>query len=291
MTTPNKPEDDGPHPEGPGTTGHVWDGIEEYNNPLPRWWVWTFYATIVWGIAYAVAYPAWPLISGATPGVLGYSSRGDVAAEINRYAEANRPLEQALVAAELDQIEANAELASFARNGGAAVFRTRCAQCHGAGAAGAKGYPNLLDDDWLWGGDLAAIQHSVKHGIRVESDEDTRFSEMPAFGEMLADDEIAAVTAQVLSMSGAPGGAATQQGAEMYEDNCASCHGDEGEGGREFGAPNLADAIWLFGGDAETVEATIRDSRYGVMPAWAGQLTEAQIRQVSVYIHGLGGGE
>ncbi|MGB0505929.1 MAG: cytochrome-c oxidase, cbb3-type subunit III [Pikeienuella sp.] len=291
MTSPKNTGQTKQQPNEPETTGHVWDGIEEYNNPLPRWWVWTFYVTIVWGIAYAVAYPAWPLISGATPGMLGYSSRGAVAAEIDRYAEANRPLEEALVAAELTEIEANAELASFARNGGAAVFRTRCAQCHGAGAAGSKGYPNLLDDDWLWGGDLTAIEETIQHGIRVESDDDTRFSEMPAFDEMLSDEEIAAVTGHVLSLSNASGGVTSEMGALAYEDNCASCHGDDGKGGREFGAPNLADAIWLFGGDADSVEATIRHSRYGVMPAWSQQLSEAQIRQVAIYIHGLGGGE
>jgi cytochrome c oxidase cbb3-type subunit 3 len=285
----NKPNDT--QSNEPETTGHEWDGIKEYNNPLPRWWVWSFYATIVWAIAYAVAYPAWPLISGATPGVLGYSSRGAVAAEIDRFAEKNRPLEIALVAAELNEIEANPELASFARNGGAAVFRTRCAQCHGAGAAGSKGYPNLLDDDWLWGGDLAAIQDTILHGIRADADDDTRYSEMPAFGEMLSDAEIAAVTGHVLSLSNSEGGIASDLGAEAFADNCESCHGEGGTGGREFGAPNLADAIFLYGGDVESVETTIRNSRYGVMPSWSKQLTEAQIRQVAVYIHGLGGGE
>ncbi len=273
----------------PETTGHEWDGIKEYNNPLPRWWLWCFYATIVWGIGYAIAYPAWPLINGATPGLLGYSTRGEVAADIERFAELNRPLEEAIVAAELTEIEATPELASFSRNGGAAVFRTYCSQCHGAGAAGSVGYPNLLDDDWLWGGDVENIYLTIAHGVRSEADGDTRYSEMPAFSDILDDQEITDVAAYVIGMS--DGAAADHPGAEVYADNCASCHGADGGGDRSQGAPRLSDAIWLYGGDQQTVEATIRNSRYGMMPPWTGRLTEAQIRQVAVYVHGLGGGE
>lgn len=274
----------------PETTGHEWDGIKEFNNPLPRWWLYTFYGTIVWALIYVILFPAWPMISSATPGVLGYSSRGEVAAEIDRFAEMNRPLEEAIVAAELTEIEATPELASFARNGGAAVFRTYCSQCHGAGAAGAVGYPNLLDDDWLWGGDVENIHATIAHGIRAESDDDTRYSEMPAFDDLLEDEEIAAVAAYVVGLSN-PEVTGTELGAEVYADNCVDCHGEAGEGIRDVGAPNISDAIWLYGGDLETVEHTIRYSRYGMMPPWTGRLTEAQIRQVAVYVHGLGGGE
>lgn len=273
----------------PETTGHEWDGIEEYNNPLPRWWLWTFYATIVWGIGYVIAYPALPLVSGATPGLLGYSTRGEVAQDIDRFAALNRPLENAIVAAELTEIEAMPDLASFARNGGAAVFRTYCSQCHGAGAAGAVGYPNLLDDDWLWGGDVENIYLTIAHGVRSDTDDDTRYSEMPAFADILDDQEITDVAAYVISL--AEGSSADHPGAEVFADNCASCHGADGGGDRDQGAPRLSDAIWLYGGDQETVEMTVRNSRYGKMPPWAGRLTEAQIRQVAVYVHGLGGGE
>ena len=273
----------------PDTTGHEWDGIREYNNPLPRWWLWCFYGTIIWGLGYVIAYPAWPLINGATPGVLGYSTRAEVAEDIARFAEMNRPLEEAIVAAELTEIEATPELASFARNGGAAVFRTYCSQCHGAGAAGAVGYPNLLDDDWLWGGDVENVYLSIAHGIRSETDEDTRYSEMPAFADILDDREITDVAAYVIGLNGGSG--ADHPGAEVYADNCADCHGADGGGDRALGAPRLSDAIWLYGGDQAAVEMTVRNSRYGMMPPWAGRLTEAQIRQVSVYVHGLGGGE
>ena len=221
---------------------------------------------------------------------MGYSTRAAVAEEIDRFAEMNRPLEEAIVAAELTEIEATPELASFSRNGGAAVFRTYCSQCHGAGAAGVVGgYPNLLDDDWLWGGDLENIYLTIAHGVRSETDDDTRYSEMPAFDDLLDDQEITDVAAYVISLNEGVG--ADHPGAEVYADNCASCHGAEGGGDRAQGAPRLSDAIWLYGGDQETVETTIRYSRYGMMPPWAGRLTEAQIRQVAVYVHGLGGGE
>jgi cytochrome c oxidase cbb3-type subunit 3 len=139
------------HQQGdPETTGHSWDGIEEFNNPLPRWWLWTFYATIIWAIGYTIAYPAWPLLTQATPGLLGYSTRGEVQEDIDAVIAANADIEMRLASAELTSISDDPALQSFATNAGGAVFRTWCAQCHGSGAAGAKGYPNLLDDDWLW---------------------------------------------------------------------------------------------------------------------------------------------
>ncbi|WP_298436386.1 cytochrome-c oxidase, cbb3-type subunit III [uncultured Jannaschia sp.] len=276
---------------GTETTGHVWDGIEELNTPLPRWWLWTFYATIVWGVIYTILFPAWPLISGATAGVLGYSTRAEVAAEIERVALSNADLTESLVATDLAVLPANEELLRFAVSAGESVFANNCSQCHGRGAAGvqAAGYPNLLDDDWLWGGTLDEIAFTVRHGIRNETDPDARWSEMPAFGEILEDGEIAALTAHVRNLGGLS--EADAAGAELYLDNCAACHGDAGLGDRELGAPNLTDAIWLYGGDPEAVEYSIRNARFGVMPPWADRLGEAQVRAVAAYVHGLGGGE
>jgi cytochrome c oxidase cbb3-type subunit 3 len=277
------------------TTGHVWDeDLREYNNPLPRWWLWTFYLTIIWGIGYTIAYPAWPLITQATPGLLGYSTRAEVAAEIARVEAANAAIEQRLVDAELTAIAADPELHPFALNAGAAVFRTNCAQCHGTGAAGvqASGYPNLLDDDWLWGGDIEAIAFTVRHGIRNTTDPDARFSEMPAFADVLSPDEIAQVTEHVLALSNQEHDAAlAAQGAPLFLDNCSSCHGEAGEGMRDLGAPNLSDAIWLYGGTREAIASQIAAPRNGVMPNWGERLSEAQIRAVATYVHGLGGGE
>ncbi len=278
----------------PNTTGHEWDGIEEFDNPMPRWWLWTFYATIIWGLLYTVAYPAWPLINGATAGVLGWSTRADVAAEIAAVEEANAPMNARLEAADLTAIASDSELGPYAVSAGSAVFKTWCAQCHGSGAAGAKGYPNLLDDDWLWGGSMEDIHVTVAHGIRNEDSDEARYSEMPAFGrdELLAKEEISQVVNFVMSLSGEPQDMSeVAAGAEVFAENCASCHGADGTGDRSQGAPNLADAIWLYGGDYATLTETVANSRYGVMPAWNTRLTEAQIRAVSAYVHQLGGGE
>ncbi len=277
---------------GTETTQHEWDGIKELDTPLPRWWLWTFYLTIVWGIGYTIAYPAWPMISEATSGVLGYSSRAEVAEEIAAAERARADITGRVAAAGFDQITANRQLDDFAKAGGAALFRTWCAQCHGAGAAGFKGYPNLIDDDWLWGGTPEQIATTVRHGIRWEADEDTHFSEMPAFGDgLLTGAEISAVADHVLSLSGTGKDRTNADGAAIFADQCAACHGEGGRGITDLGAPNLADAIWLYGGDRATVIQTISKSRAGVMPAWSNRLTEAEIKQLAHYVHTLGGGQ
>lgn len=280
-----------PEKKEPETTGHVWDGIEEYNNPLPRWWLWTFYATIIWGIGYVIAYPAFPLINGATPGLLGYSSRAEVAADIQKYNGANSVIEARLAAADLTSVSADAELQTFAVNSGAAIFRNSCSQCHGSGAAGAKSYPNLLDDDWLWGGDIEAIAFSIRNGIRTDNDL-ARYSEMPAFREFLSEQEIDQVVNHVLELAGEEYDAPlAKAGVEVFQESCAACHGVDGTGDQEQGAPDLTDAITLFGRDKESITQTVMLSRFGVMPAWGERLSAAQINAVSVYVHQLGGGE
>ena len=277
------------------TTGHEWDGITELDTPMPRWWLWTFYLTIIWGIIYMILYPAWPMIKGATPGLLGYSSRAEVQADIDAVNVENAPLDAKIVSLDLAAIADDAEVGNYAISGGGAVFRTFCIQCHGAGAAGSVGYPNLLDDDWIWGGDIETVYATISHGIRADEDDDTRLSDMPVFGDdYLSEDEIAQAAQFVLSLSGQSTDAAlVAEGAVVFEDNCAACHGEQGVGDRDVGAPNLADAIWLYGGDLAAVTDTITNSRGGVMPAWSaeGRLTESQLRQVAVYVHELGGGE
>lgn len=280
-----------------GTTGHSWDGIEELNTPLPRWWLWTFYACIVWGIIYTILYPAWPLVNRATAGVLGYSTRAEVAADIEAVTRSNAAITERLASVDLTEISADPELNSFAQNAGAAVFKTWCAQCHGSGAAGAKGYPNLLDDDWLWGGDIETIHETITVGIRQPEDAENdylRQSEMPKFGadDLLEDGDIDAVVNYVMSLSGTPQDASlVAAGAVVYEENCASCHAEDGTGDRGQGAPNLSDAIWLYGGDYAAIRESVYNARYGQMPAWGDRLTEAQIRAVTAYVHQLGGGE
>ena len=278
------------------TTGHSWDGIEELNNPLPRWWVWVFYATIVWAIGYAIAYPAWPLIHGATPGLLHASTRADVQAEIDRFDAANADIKAQLVAADLTTLPSDKTLMAYAEPAGASVFRNNCAQCHGSGAAGVqgKGYPNLLDNDWLWGGDMEAIHTTITHGIRNTGDADARYSEMPKFGVdgLLEPAQIDAVVEHVLAISGQEHDATlAAEGATLFTDNCSACHGEQGMGDRTQGAPNLTDAIWLYGGDRDTIKHTVTYARFGVMPAWTGRLSEDEIRAVAAYVHSRGGGE
>jgi len=274
------------------TTGHEWDGIEELNTPMPRWWLWTLYATIVWGVGYSIAYPAWPMISGATAGVLGFSTRGEVATQIAEHEAKNAELVTALNDADLVTLAAGDDLHRYAVSRGQSVFAAQCSQCHGAGAAGAVGYPNLLDDDWLWGGNLEQIAYTVRHGIRNETDFDSHYSAMPAFGEILEPGEIDNVVDYVLSLSNAEIDAASAEaGAVVYMDNCAACHGEQALGDPGLGAPNLADAIWLYGGDRETVEYSVKNARFGIMPAWGQRLDEEDVRAVSVYVHALGGGE
>lgn len=280
------------------TTGHSWDGIEELNNPLPRWWVWTLYATILWAIAYTIAYPAWPMLSGATPGLLGYSTREEVAQDIAAVDAANADLVTALASADLTTLAAYPDLHQFAIDAGAAIFRADCSQCHGAGAAGTKGYPNLLDNDWLWGGAITDIAYTVTNGVRNQQSPDTRLSDMPVFGDILAPEEIDALTQQVLALSGQDHDAAlAQTGVQLFADNCVACHGEKAEGNRELGAPALTDAIWLYGSDADAIRYSITYARNGVMPAWSRQwrgasgLDPAEVNAVAAYVHQLGGGE
>lgn len=274
------------------TTGHDWDGIKELNSPLPRWWLWTFYLTIIWGIGYTIAYPAWPMINGATAGVIGFSTRAQVAEDIARVEAQNGEITAKLASADLTALPTDDPAHRFGVNWGRSLFKSNCSQCHGSGAAGAKGYPNLQDDDWLWGGDVEAIEYTVNHGIRNDTDDDARWSEMPAFGEILEEADIAAVTEYVLSLSKQEHDAAlAQTGAVVFQDNCSACHGETGTGDREQGAPNLADAIWLYGGSRATVTETITKSRFGVMPAWGQRLSDAEVKALTLYVHQLGGGE
>ncbi len=277
---------------GTETTGHEWDGIHELNTPLPRWWLYTFYITIIWSVGYMVLYPAVPLLTDFTRGTLGYSSRGELAKSIETAKAAQSELRRKLEAASLDEIQSDQQLFNFAKAGGKAAFKVNCIQCHGSGAEGSKGNPNLNDDDWLWGGKLLTIHETIQHGVRFEEDEDTRSSDMPAFGkdELLTPAQIDALTDYVISLS-ASGEGATEDGAKLFQTNCASCHGEKGEGNREFGAPSLADKIWLYGGDKATIRQSIHASRKGVMPAWAHRLDALTIKQLAIYVHALGGGE
>ncbi|MGL4319764.1 MAG: cytochrome-c oxidase, cbb3-type subunit III [Paracoccaceae bacterium] len=278
------------------TTGHEWDGIKELNTPMPRWWVWTFLATVVWGVGYTIAYPAWPMLSRATPGLIGGSIRADVANDIAAVDSTNAAIKEQLIATELAAIAGNPELATYAERAGAAVYRTNCSTCHGSGAAGfeGKGYPNLLDDDWLWGGSIEDIHLTITHGIRNTTDPDARYSEMPRYGadELLEKDQIAQVVEHVLAISGQDHDAAlANAGATVFAEQCSGCHMEDGSGDRSLGAPKLSDAIWLYGGTREAITHSVTFARFGVMPDWNERLTEDEIRAVALYVHSRGGGE
>ncbi|MDZ3832872.1 MAG: cytochrome-c oxidase, cbb3-type subunit III [Sphingopyxis sp.] len=280
---------------GTSTVGHEWDGIEELDTPMPRWWLWTFYATIVWALGYVILYPAWPMINSATEGVLGWSSRGELEKELQADAARRAPIVNAIAATPIAELPAKPELMQAAVQGGSAAFKVHCVQCHGAGGAGvSKLYPSLTDDDWLWGGDLDSIEYTIVHGIRNPDHGETRTSLMPAFGRdgILDARGVADVVSHIRVISGQekPSASATR-GAALYEANCAVCHGAAGEGGRAFGAPKLTDAIWLYGGDRASLTATVHNPRNGVMPRWGARLDPVTIKMLTAYVYSLGGGE
>lgn len=277
---------------GTETTGHDWDGIRELDTPMPRWWLWTFYACILFSLVYVILYPAIPLVNGATKGLLGYSTRIELKNSVDSAIDGQKEQRDKIASLSLEEIKADEQLLNFAMSGGRAAFKVNCIQCHGNGAEGSKGNPNLNDDDWIWGGTLESIHQTIQHGIRFDQDDDTRTSEMPAFGrdELLSAEEIDQVATYVISLSSSQV-ASDSKGAELFAANCASCHGASGEGSLEFGAPSLKDQIWLYGGDKATVVQTITNSRKGVMPAWAARLDETTIKQLALYVHGLGGGK
>lgn len=276
------------------TTGHEWDGLKELNNPLPRWWLWVFFATCVWSFVYFVLYPAWPVPGGATEGLSGYTQYKELRESQQEIFERQKLYLDQFEEASFEEILAEPGLYAFAMAGGEAAFKDNCATCHGSGAQGSFGYPNLNDDAWLWGGSVEAIHTTLLHGIRVQNDYDTRLSQMPAFGKdgLLSRDEINTVVDYVMKL-GDYGSEylATLPGHTIFQQNCASCHGPDGEGMEEVGSPNLADAIWLYGGDRKTVFESVYNSRAGMMPAWKERLDAQTIRQLAVYVHQLGGGD
>ena len=287
----NEPEID--EATGVETTGHEWDGIKELNNPLPRWWLWTFYGCIGIGVAISILYPAWPLWGGATPGLLHYSTRGDLNADLAA-AQAGQAANIAKIAATpVAQIAADPELSRYAIAGGASAFKVTCAQCHGTGAEGGIGYPNLNDDEWIWGGSIDNIYATITHGARDPNDTDTHMNIMPNFGTdaLLTGDQIGTVAAYVASLSGLPGGKSTPEGIKLFADNCAACHGDNAKGKPDLGGPDLTDQIWLYHGSLDAIIAQVTHPRHGSMPAWGKRLGDTTVKELAVYVHSLGGGK
>jgi cytochrome c oxidase cbb3-type subunit 3 len=282
---------------GTETTGHEWDGVKELDTPLPRWWLYIFYACILAAIIYWVLMPAWPMGNGYTKGILGFSDRNNVAADVNALRSARAPMFERLANASTAEIAADPELQEFARAAGESVFGDYCRTCHGAGGAGAPGYPVLADDVWIWGGSLAEIEQTLRVGVRADHP-DTRMSMMPAFGRdhLLTPQQIGDVTEHIISISAArdrldPNGAAAARGALVFQEQCAVCHGPTGIGDRNVGAPSLTDDLWLYGGSREEIRRQVELGRGGVMPTWERRFDAGTLRALAYYVHEMGGGE
>jgi len=254
------------------TMGHVWDEtLAEYNNPLPNWWRWMFYITIVFGIAYLALYPG----LGRFSGLFKWTSGGQYAAEQAAATESYGPLFAKYAAMDIPAVAADPQ----AREIGQRLFLNYCSQCHASDARGGRGFPNLTDNDWLYGGDPATIKATITNG---------RNGIMPPLGAALGEDGVKSAANYVLSLSGAPHDAAlAAKGKETFSTICAACHGPDGKGNPALGAPNLTDKIWLYGGSEATIAETIRNGRNNKMPAWGEFLGEAKIHLLASYVWGL----
>ncbi|MGC2857014.1 cytochrome-c oxidase, cbb3-type subunit III [Novispirillum sp. DQ9] len=284
---------------GQSTTGHEWDGIKELNTPLPKWWVYVFYVCILWSIGYWVVYPAWPTATGYTQGMFGYSSRAALEGELDQARAAHGARIDGLGSLSVTEIAANADLANYARAGGAVLFKENCVPCHQSGGAGAFGYPTLADDSWIWGGDLESIEYTLTNGIRSDLSADTRLSEMPRYGDFMEASDITAVAQYVKGMS--EGTVAEGRGQEVFVEQCAACHSSDGanpvsDGNPAMGAPALGDKVWLYAApgqqmSVEEIAAQVRNPKHSVMPAWGGRLKATDIKMLTLYVHSLGGGQ
>jgi cytochrome c oxidase cbb3-type subunit 3 len=278
---------------GTETTGHEWDGLKELNTPLPRWWLYTFYVCIGWAAALMLLYPSVPGLHSYWHGLLGYSSRA-AAMEGVKEIDARHAVPLAQIGeTPIDDVVKNPKLLETAMESGRITFANNCAPCHGQNGTGRVGYPALGDDVWLWGGKLTDIQTTITHGIR-SADAAARQSQMPSFGteNILTAAQIQQVADYIGVWWGVtPAGTDTTAGAKLFTDNCAACHGDKGQGGRDFGAPPLNAHVHLYGGTHDAIVAQVTHPRSGIMPNWNARLDLATIKSVAIYVHSLGGGE
>lgn len=254
------------------TTGHTWDeDLGEYNNPLPRWWMWMFYITIVFGLVYLVLYPG----LGSFRGLRGWSEVGQYRAEMQRANERYGPIFDKYAHQEIVALAGNPDALAI----GQKLFLLNCAQCHASDGGGTRGFPNLTDNDWLYGGDPKTLVATITDG---------RGGVMPAWGPSLGDAKIKDVANYVMSLSGmAHDSIRAERGKEIFAQTCAACHGADARGNHLIGAPNLTDKVWLYGGDQKTIIETITKGRNGHMPAWKNTLSGAQIHLLAAYVYSL----
>jgi cytochrome c oxidase cbb3-type subunit 3 len=277
---------------GTDTTGHEWDGVKELNTPLPKWWLYLMYATIAWSAVYFLLYPSVPGISGYFHGVLGYSQRNAVDADVRAVAAQRAGTMDKIKVLSFEEIRKDPQLMAAADTAGRIAFANNCQPCHGAGGGGRPGYPALAAGAWIWGGSLDAIQQTITYGIR-SGDDKAREAQMLRFGTdgILKPEQIRQVADYVMTLYGEPTGRDVAAGQKLFADNCAICHGESGQGDREKGAPRLASRVHLYGDSRDTVVAQVTSPRMGVMPAWHTRLDEATIKSLALYVHSLGGGE
>lgn len=252
-------------------TGHKWDGdLEEYNNPLPRWWMWMFYLTIAFALGYLALYP------GIYEGSKKWSAKGQYEDERNKAEAELKPKYDKFLQQDITTVAQNN---SEARGMGQRLFLTYCVQCHGSDAKGAKGFPNLTDSEWLHGGDPAKIKETILNG---------RHGQMPAFGAAFGEEKIKDVANYVRSLSSLPHDSdRAARGKETFSTVCAACHGPEGKGNQGIGAPNLANKQWLYGSSEKTIIETVTNGRDNVMPSWKDFLGEGKVHLLAAYVYGL----
>jgi len=259
---------------GGADTGHTWDGdLREYNNPLPKWWLWLFYITVVFGLLYLVLYPG----LGNFGGTQGWSQAGQYEQEKEAVETRAAQLLAPFAAMTVPELAGNAQAMATANN----LFQNNCAQCHGSDGGGARGFPNLADADWQWGGDPDSIVQTISGG---------RMAAMTPWGEVLGDEGVDQVVAYVQQLSGQPTDAAKAAAGEThFQTFCSACHGMDGKGMHAVGAPNLTDDVWLYGGDAATIRETVVNGRMGQMPAFADKLGEQRVRLLAAYVLRMSG--
>jgi len=276
------------------TTGREWDGLKELNNPLPKWWATIFFISCIWALIYWVIYPSWPIIfgegeRGGTIGVIEWTQYNKLEEDIKKIKEIKKEYMEEFRESSYEEIFENEKIYAFSVAGGESSFKNYCATCHGIGGGGKMSYPNLNDDDWIWGGSLEEIEKTIKYGIRADHEESSS-SEMPSFRDAFTEEQIEELARYILIIN--DNESDTIPIAELFRESCGMCHSDDGSGNKEVGGPNIVDNIWLHSsGDMNGITNQIKQPKHGIMPAWIERLDEDTIRQLTVYVYSLGGGE